>query len=72
MIYWIKLFNPVKEQLISWGRNKNVSEFAVLKYLEGLKLEAKELSLRGFSGEEFRLSLINHSNSRVKNLLGST
>jgi len=52
--------------------NKNVSEFAVLEYLEGLKLEAKELSLRGFSGEKYRTTLINHSISSVKNLLSSS
>ena len=52
--------------------NKNVSEFAVLEYLEGLKLEAKELSMKGFSGERFRTSLINHSISRVDNLLSSS
>ena len=52
--------------------NKNVSEFAVLEYLEGLKLVAKELSSRGFSGEKFRNSLINHSLSTVNNLLRST
>ena len=52
--------------------NKNVSEFAVLEYLEGLKLAAKELSLRGFSGEKFRNSLINHSITSVKTLLTSS
>ena len=52
--------------------NKNVSEFAVLEYLEGLKLAAKELSLRGFSGEKFRNSLINHSITSVNSLLSSS
>ena len=52
--------------------NKNVSEFVVLEYLEGLKLAAKELSLKGFSGEKFRNSLINHSISKVNSLLRSS
>ena len=52
--------------------NKNVSEFAVHEYLEGLKLAAKELSLRGISGEKYRNSLINHSITSVNNLLGSS
>ena len=52
--------------------NKNVSEFAVIEYLEGLKLAAKELSLKGISGEKYRSSLIDHSISSVKNLLSST
>ena len=52
--------------------NKNVSEFAVLEYLEGLKLAAKELSMRGISGEKFRTNLINHSISSINNLLSSS
>ena len=52
--------------------NKSVSEFAVLEYLEGLKLAAKELSSKGFTGEKYRNSLINHSNTSVKTLLSST
>jgi hypothetical protein len=34
--------------------NQDVSEFAVLEYLEGLKLTAKELRQQGISGEQFR------------------
>ena len=52
--------------------NKNVPEFAVLEYLEGLKLVAKELSIRGVSGEKFRTSLINHSITSVNTLLSSS
>ena len=37
--------------------NQDISEFAVLEYLEGLKMTAKELLLQGVSGEQF-LSLI--------------
>jgi len=52
--------------------NKNVSEFAVLEYLEGLKLAAKELSIRGVYGEKFRTSLINHSITSINTLLSSS
>ena len=52
--------------------NKDVSEFAVHEYLEGLKLTAKELSLKGITGEKFRNSLIDHSISSINNLLTSS
>ena len=52
--------------------NKDVSEFAVHEYLEGLKIAAKELSLKGVTGEKYRNSLINHSISSVNNLLTSS
>ena len=38
--------------------NQDISEFAVLEYLEGLKLTAKELLLQGVSGEKFKISFI--------------
>ncbi len=52
--------------------NQNVSEFAVLEYLEGLKLTAKELRQQGISGDEFRSSLMEHSSSSVRDLLHSS
>ena len=56
------------EQLL----NKDVSEFAVLEYLEGLKLTAKELRLKGISGEKFRNTLLEHSASTVRDLVSSS
>ena len=52
--------------------NQDVSEFAVLEYLEGLKLTAKELRQQGISGEQFRTSLLEHSTSTVRDLLSSS
>jgi len=52
--------------------NQDVSEFAVLEYLEGLKLTAKELRQQGISDEQFRISLIEHSTTTVRNLVGSS
>ena len=52
--------------------NKDVSEFAVLEYLEGLKLTAKELRLKGISGEKFRNTLLEHSASTVRDLVSSS
>ena len=56
------------EQLL----NQNVSEFAVLEYLEGLKLTAKELRQQGVFGDQFRTSLMEHSASTVRELLHSS
>ena len=56
------------EQLL----NKNVSEFAVLEYLEGLKLTAKELRQQGVYGDQFRTALMKHSASTVRELLHSS
>mgnify|MGYP004392493831 FL=1 len=56
------------EQLL----NKNVSEFAVLEYLEGLKLTAKELRQQGIYGDQFRSALMEHSSSSVRELLLSS
>jgi len=56
------------EQLL----NQNVSEFAVLEYLEGLKLTAKELSRQGVFGDQFRTVLMEHSASTVRELLHSS
>ena len=53
------------EQLL----NRNVSEFAVLQYLEGLKLTAKELRQNGVYGDQFRTALMEHSASTVRELL---
>ena len=56
------------EQLL----NQNVSEFAVLEYLEGLKLTAKELRQQGIYGDQFRSVLLEHSSSTVRELLHSS
>ena len=56
------------EQLL----NQNVSEFAVLEYLEGLKLTAKELRQQGVYGDQFRTVLMEHSASTVRELLHSS
>jgi len=56
------------EQLL----NQNVSEFAVLEYLEGLKLTAKELRQQGIYGDQFRTALMEHSSSTVRELLHSS
>ena len=56
------------EQLL----NQNVSEFAVLEYLEGLKLTAKELRQQGVFGDQFRTALMEHSSSTVRELLHSS
>ena len=52
--------------------NEDVSEFAVLEYLEGLKLTAKELRQQGISGEQFRSTLLEHSVSTVRELVRSS
>ena len=52
--------------------NQNVSEFAVLEYLEGLKLTAKELRQQGIYGDQFRSALMEHSSSSVRQLLHSS
>ena len=56
------------EQLL----NQNVSEFAVLEYLEGLKLTAKELRQQGVYGDQFRTALMEHSASTISELLHSS
>ena len=56
------------EQLL----NQNVSEFAVLEYLEGLKLTAKELRQQGVYGDHFRTALMEHSASTVREMLHSS
>ena len=56
------------EQLL----NQNVSKFAVLEYLEGLKLTAKELRQQGIYGNQFRSALMEHSSSSVRELLHSS
>ena len=56
------------EQLL----NQNVSEFAVLEYLEELKLTAKELRQQGVFGDQFRTALMEHSSSTVRELLHSS
>ncbi len=52
--------------------NQNVSEFAVLEYLEGLKLTAKELRQQGIYGDQFRTALMEHSSETVSELLHSS
>jgi len=52
--------------------NQDISEFAVLEYLEGLKLIAKELLLQGVSGEQFKTSLLKHSKTTIHDLVRSS
>ena len=52
--------------------NQDISEFAVLEYLEGLKLTAKELLLQGVSGEQFKTSLLEHSKTTIHDLVRSS
>ena len=52
--------------------NQDISEFAVLEYLEGLKLTAKELLIQGVSGEQFKTSLLEHSKTTIHDLLRSS
>ena len=52
--------------------NQDVSEFAVLEYLEGLKLTAKELLLQGVSGEQFKTYLLEHSKTTIHDLVRSS
>ncbi|MBC8257845.1 MAG: hypothetical protein H8E38_02415 [SAR324 cluster bacterium] len=52
--------------------NQEIPEFAVLTYLEGLKLTARDLRQQGLSGENFRTSLLEHSASTVRDLVRSS
>ena len=52
--------------------NQDISEFAVLEYLEGLKLTAKELLQQGISGEQFKTSLLEHSKTTIHDLVRSS
>ena len=52
--------------------NQDISEFAVLEYLEGLKMTAKELLLQGVSGEQFKTSLLEHSKTTIHDLVRSS
>jgi len=52
--------------------NQDISEFAVLEYLEGLKLTAKELLQQGVSGEQFKTSLLEHSKTTIHDLVRSS
>ena len=52
--------------------NQDVSEFAVLEYLEELKLTARELRQQGISGDQFRSTLLEHSVATVSDLVRSS
>ena len=52
--------------------NQDVSEFAVIEFLEGLKLTAKEFLQQGISGDKFRSTLLEHSVSTVLDLVRSS
>ncbi len=56
------------EQLL----NKDVSEFAVMEYLEGLKINAQELSAKNITGEQFQSSLLQRSDIAVRQLVHSS
>ena len=53
------------EQLL----HKQVSDFAVIEYLESLKLSAQDLHMRGMSGEEFRTQLLEQSRNSLSGML---
>ena len=53
------------EQLL----HKPVSDFAVIEYLESLKLSAQDLHKRGMSGEEFRTQLLEQSRNSLSGVL---
>ena len=53
------------EQLL----HKQVSDFAVIEYLESLKLSAQDLHKRGMSGEEFRIQLLEQSRNSLSGML---
>lgn len=52
--------------------NQDVSKFAVLEYLESLKLTAKELNQKGLSVDQFRSTLLEHSISSLNSLVHSS
>ena len=56
------------EQLL----NQNVSEFAVMEYLEGLKINAQELNTRNISGEKYQSTLLEQSDIAVRQMVHST
>ena len=48
--------------------NRNVSDFAVMQYLEDLKMTAEDLSKRGMSGENYRNSLLQQSQNALNRM----
>jgi len=52
--------------------NQDISKFAVLEYLESLKLTAKELNQKGLSVDQFRSTLLEHSVSTLNSLVHSS
>ena len=48
--------------------NRNVSDFAVMQYLEDLKMTAEDLSKRGMSGENYRNSLLQQSKNALNRM----
>ena len=52
--------------------NQDISKFAVLEYLESLKLTAKELNQKGLSVDQFRSTLLEHSVSSLNSLVHSS
>ena len=53
------------EQLL----HKQVPGFAVIEYLESLKLSAQDLHSRGMSGKEFRTQLLEQSRNSLSGVL---
>ena len=51
--------------------NRNVSDFAVMQYLEDLKVTAEDLSKRGMSGENYRTSLLLQSKNALDRMLST-
>ena len=48
--------------------NRNVPDFAVIQYLEDLKMTAEDLSKRGMSGENYRNSLLQQSQNALNRM----
>ncbi len=49
--------------------NRTVPEFAVVEYLEGLKLTAQDLQQRGFHGGEYQQRLLEQSRHSLEGML---
>ena len=49
--------------------NRKVSDFAVMQYLEDLKVAAADLRKRGMSGENYRTSLLQQSQNALNRML---
>ena len=51
--------------------NRKVSDFAVMQYFEDLKFAAEDLRKQGMSGENYRNSLLQHSQKALNRMLAT-